>query len=51
VTFTAEAFVRIDHLFEQQVEHSRGTDDVVPEKHYRFGGDVLQIGGKLALGW
>jgi long-subunit fatty acid transport protein len=51
VTFSAEAFVRVDHLFEQQVDHSSTAGDDVPEKHYRFGGDVLQIGGKLALGW
>lgn len=51
VSFTAEAFVRIDHLFEQSVDHVEGMDDPIPEKHYRFGGDVLQVGGKLTLGW
>ena len=51
VRFTFDAFVRIDHLFEQTVDHAAATDDVAPEKHYRFGGDVIQIGAKATLGW
>jgi long-subunit fatty acid transport protein len=49
VSFTADAFVRIDHLLEQTVDHPSG--DSVPEKHYRFGGDVMQVGAKATLGW
>jgi long-subunit fatty acid transport protein len=51
VRFTAEAFARVDHMIEQRVDHTASSGDVVPEKHYRFGGDVFQIGGKLTLGW
>jgi long-subunit fatty acid transport protein len=50
VSFTADAFVRIDHLLEQSVDHMPA-GDAVPEKHYRFGGDVIQVGAKATLGW
>ncbi len=49
--FTADAFVRIDHLVEQEVDHTASAGDKVPEKHYRFGGDVIQVGAKITLGW
>jgi hypothetical protein len=51
VSFTADAFVRVDHMLEQQVDHTAMPGDVVPEKHFRFGGDVLQIGARATLGW
>lgn len=51
VTFKAEAFVRVDHMREQRVEHTAGEDDVAPDKRYRFGGDVLQVGATVTLGW
>ena len=51
VSFTADAFVRVDHMIEQRVDHTAGPNDVVPEKHYRFGGDVLQVGAMATLGW
>jgi len=51
VNFTADAFVRVDHMIEQRVDHTTATGDVVPEKHYRFGGDVLQVGAMATLGW
>jgi long-subunit fatty acid transport protein len=51
VSFTADAFVRIDHLLEQSVDHTTSAGDPAPEKHYRFGGDVIQVGAKLTLGW
>ncbi len=51
VSFTASAFVRVDHMPEQQVDHTTSPGDLVPEKHYRFGGDVLQLGAMARLGW
>ncbi|HEY5944617.1 MAG TPA: hypothetical protein VIV40_03960 [Kofleriaceae bacterium] len=51
MTFTADAFVRIDHLLGQSVDHTTSSGDVVPEKHFRFGGDVLVVGAKATLGW
>jgi hypothetical protein len=51
VSFTADAFVRVDHMIEQRVDHASSPGDVVPEKHYRFGGDVLQVGAMATLGW
>lgn len=51
MTFTADAFVRIDHMFEQQVDHTAMPGDEVPEKHFSFGGDVLQVGARATLGW
>jgi hypothetical protein len=51
VTFRADAFVRVDHMLEQQVDHEAAMGDVVPEKHYRYGGDVLQVGAMATLGW
>ncbi len=50
-SFTASAFVRVDHMLEQEVDHTAAMGDRVPEKHYRFGGDVLQIGASAALAW
>jgi hypothetical protein len=51
VSFTADAFVRVDHLLEQEVDHTTSAGDVAPEKHFRFGGDVLQFGAMATLGW
>lgn len=51
VSFRADAFVRVDHMLEQQVDHTTSPGDVVPEKHYRFGGDVFQVGAMATLGW
>ncbi len=51
VSFTADAFVRVDHLLAQEVDHATSPGDDVPEKHYRFGGDVLQVGLMATVGW
>jgi hypothetical protein len=51
VSFTADAFLRLDHMLEQEVDHTTAMGDVVPEKHFRFGGDVLQVGAKATLAW
>lgn len=51
VSFTADVFFRVDHMMEQQVEHVASPGDVVPEKHYRFGGDVFQVGAMATLAW
>ncbi|MCX5744980.1 MAG: outer membrane protein transport protein [Proteobacteria bacterium] len=51
VSFTAGAFARVDHMLEQRVDHATAADDVVPEKHFRFGGDVIQVGAAFTLGW
>ncbi len=51
VNFTASAFFRVDHLMAQEVDHITSSGDVVPEKHYRFGGDVFQVGGMATLAW
>lgn len=51
VRFSADAFVRVDHMLEQSVDHAATSRDVVPEKHYRFGGDVFQLGARATLGW
>jgi long-subunit fatty acid transport protein len=51
VSFTADAFVRVDHLMEQQVDHTTMPGDLIPEKHYTFGGNVLQFGGRATLAW
>jgi long-subunit fatty acid transport protein len=51
VRFTADFFVRVDHLFDQDVDHTPVPGDDVPEKHYTFGGNVLQIGAMATLGW
>jgi hypothetical protein len=51
VSFTASAFVRVDHMLEQTVEHTASAGDVVPEKHYRFSGDVFQLGASAAVAW
>ena len=52
VSFRADAFVRIDHLLEQQVDHTAASlTDEIPEKHFKFGGDVLQVGATATLGW
>jgi long-subunit fatty acid transport protein len=51
VTFTADAFVRLDHMLAQQVDHTSMPGDYVPEKHFTFGGDVLQVGARATLGW
>jgi long-subunit fatty acid transport protein len=49
--FTADAFVRVDHMTEQRVDHTALPGDEVPEKHYAFGGSVLQLGLMATLGW
>ncbi len=51
VSFTAQAFVRVDHMLEQRVDHEAMPGEVVPEKHFSFGGDVLQVGAMAVLGW
>jgi len=52
VSFRGDAFLRLDHLLEQQVDHMAASlTDVFPEKHYKFGGDVLQVGAMATLGW
>lgn len=52
VTFRGDAFLRVDHLLEQQVDHTAASlTDVFPEKHFKFGGDVLQVGLMATLGW
>lgn len=51
VSLSLEAFMRVDHLLEQRVEHTATMGDVVPEKHYVFGGDVFQVGGMAKLAW
>jgi len=51
VSFRTELFVRVDHMSEDRVDHTAEMGDVVPEKHYRFGGQVLQVGGMATLGW
>ncbi len=51
VSFSAQAFVRVDHLIEQRVDHDAMPGEVVPAKHYVFGGDVFQIGAMAVLGW
>jgi long-subunit fatty acid transport protein len=51
ISFTADAFVRVDHMLEQEVDHTASPGDSVPEKHYRFGGDVLQVGAMATIGW
>ena len=51
VHFRADAFVRVDHMLEQTVEHTSSPGDVVPDKHFRFGGDVFQIGAMATVGW
>jgi long-subunit fatty acid transport protein len=51
VRFSAEAFVRIDHMLEQRVDRTAPMGDAIPQKHYRFGGDVLQLGGNATLAW
>ncbi len=51
VSFTASAFVRLDHMLAQTVDHTAMPGDVVPEKHYNFGGQVLQLGASATLGW
>jgi long-subunit fatty acid transport protein len=51
VSFTADAFVRVDHLLEQEVDHMAAMGDKIPEKHFTFGGDVFEIGGKATLAW
>lgn len=49
--FKAEAFVRLDHMLEQRVDGTASADGEVPEKHFRFGGDVLQVGASATLSW
>jgi hypothetical protein len=52
VTFRGDAFLRVDHLIDQTVEHTASSlVDVIPDKHYEFGGDVLQVGVMATLGW
>jgi hypothetical protein len=51
VSFTASAFVRVDHMLEQRVDHTTMPGDVVPEKHYAFGGQVFQLGASATLRW
>jgi len=52
MTFRGDAFLRVDHLLEQQVDHTASSlNDVIPEKHFKFGGDVLQVGLMATLGW
>ena len=51
VHFRADAFVRIDHMLEQTVDHTSAPGDLVPDKHFRFGGEVLQLGLAATLGW
>lgn len=51
ISFSAEAFLRMDHLFAQSVDHTSAMGSAIPEKHYEFGGNVFQVGGKLTVGW
>jgi long-subunit fatty acid transport protein len=51
VHFRADAFVRVDHMLEQTVDHTSSPGDVAPDKHFRFGGDVVQLGFTATLGW
>lgn len=48
-SFRAEAFVRVDHVLAQEVDGTAAGE--IPEKHYRFGGQVLQVGASATLGW
>lgn len=41
MTFRGDAFLRVDHLLDQEV----------PAKQYEFGGNVLQVGLMATLGW
>ncbi len=50
VHFRADAFVRVDHMLEQTVDHT-STDLAIPDKHFTFGGDILQVGAMATLGW
>jgi long-subunit fatty acid transport protein len=51
VSFSAHAFVRVDHLLEQSVDHDAMPGEAIPAKHFVFGGDVFQIGAMAVLGW
>ncbi|HEX5061946.1 MAG TPA: hypothetical protein VFV99_21405 [Kofleriaceae bacterium] len=51
VNFAADAFIRVDHMLEQQVDHTSTPGAAIPEKHYRFGGQVFQFGLMATLGW
>jgi long-subunit fatty acid transport protein len=52
VHFSADAFVRVDHLISQQVDHMAMTmTDEIPEKHFSFGGDIIHVGARATLGW
>jgi len=51
VSFTVDAFVRVDHMIEQRVDHATAPGDIAPDKHYRFGGDVFQFGAMATLAW
>lgn len=51
VSFSASAFVRIDHMLTQSVDHVAAPGDRIPEKHYRFGGQVFQLGANATVGW
>jgi long-subunit fatty acid transport protein len=52
VSFRADAFLRLDELFGETVQHTATAPNaVIPEKNYEFGGSMLQIGAMLTLGW
>jgi long-subunit fatty acid transport protein len=52
VSFRADVFVRDDHMLAQTVDHTAASlTAVIPEKHFSYGGDVLQVGAMLTLGW
>lgn len=51
VSFHADAFLRVDHMLEQTVVHVTAPGDLAPDKHFEFGGDVLQVGASAALVW
>jgi long-subunit fatty acid transport protein len=51
VSLTLNAFIRMDYLMSQTVDHTTAMGDLVPEKHFEFGGQVFQLGGSAVLGW
>jgi long-subunit fatty acid transport protein len=60
VSFRADAFVRLDQLIGQTVENTATAANAaipdkipakIPDKNYQYGGQVLQVGAMLTLGW
>ena len=51
VSLTTQLFVRVDHMMEDRVDHTSSMGDSIPEKHFRYGGQVLQVGAQATLGW